>query len=565
MSHISLRRRNYVDAYWRRAAQTHNQAINYFKGKIKKYSPNTMSMSTHDLIYELGLSEEILLEKPLTKSKLDRVEIETLDIYEQSSGLNSKLNFIDILGKGVDGRVYHMEMDDNTPYALKKMPIIRPGIYARYALIRAYFNTDDVMDKQMIFLELLRHFKYVNQEEYDYFAYPEFEPVRRIISDIVITCKTFPVMSSYGHYERELKKIFNFYKHICINNIIRPHSDANNDVLATYFLSELVLDKKTPAFPLLYTSFKTNQRFTCNRKTFDIRKQINHQCKDEFDQYVYPYQYMAMEKLDMTLSDLINSPLFDRRFRHLQEICKNYLDVYAQIIFALLTAQISYAYVHNDLHAGNVMIKEYKGPLYYVIDKKVLDILESIEPLQGFELDNDGNVIFKLDVKVGICKIIDNGRSFMKTDQLDFGSMTNSYVARSDHINDYDHTNFNNDLLRFFAALYDPEFFDHLEIRREQNLSSDLEKRILDINSEVFFCYLDDEESKKDLFHAYGRCGNDKQCRDLFMKYGVLGFGKEPRCDIKEQRTPLNLIKYLDHFVSPNTNLNKVDFYFDMI
>lgn len=556
--------------YWKNEHTSFLYALNYFRQSIAKFSPNKIipkkdQRSKYDR-YNLDIDKSILVWEPLHHDILKDMSIEALSIYQDHSKLRNILEFGDVLGKGVQGTVYEMFLDFNghyRSYALKKTPIIDSRIYTKHILLEEYWSTVDFHDRWVIFNEIMRHLRALSEEEKFYFEYEEFSDLRRIITDLTITKKLFPALADHERYAKELEQLRNFYKYICLNNIVLPFSDANNDVIISYHCSKLVLEKMSPSFPLIYCSFKTNQKFPFHKKEFNLCEDVQIKCNERLKHKIYPQQFMAMEKMDMTLYELIKSEIFNIKTQDIQLICKRYLQIYAQIIIALLTAQKKYGYVNNDLHLKNIMIKRFKGPLYYVVNEKDLKDAHIIFPSYKFPRNKYGDIILELKVDVGLCKIIDNGRATLKTHNINIGSNTDIFNARYYKVENYNPRNFNNDLLKFFITMYEEEFFTLLFDRYEEGISSDLEKKILYINDEIFFCH-NDKNKRKDIFDIFEECGSNKQCNDMFFQFGMLGFGGKPKCDVEDQRKPDNLMKYLDHLCKPKIKHRKLKMCFKM-
>lgn len=560
----------HIYKYWKNETSSFLYALNYFRHNITKFSPNKIipkkdPKSKYDR-YVLDINKSILVSEPLDHDILKDMSVDALSIYENHSKLRYNLEFGNILGKGIQGVVYEMFLDYDGhyhSYALKRMPIIDSRIYTKHVLLEEYWSSVDFHDRWAIFNEIMRHLKNLSEEEKFYFEYEEFSHLRRIITDLTVTKMLFPTLADHERYKRELEELRKFYKYVCLNNIILPFSDANNDVIISYHCSKLVLEKMSPSFPLLYCSFKTNHTFPFRKEEFNLCKDIQIKCGDNLKRRIYPQQFMAMEKLDMTLHGLITSEIFDIKTQDIQLVCERYFQIYTQIILALLTAQKKYGYVNNDLHLNNIMIKKFKGPIYYVVNENDLRDAHIIFPVHKFPRDKNGDILLELKVDVGLCKIIDNGRATLNTHNINVGSNTDIFNARYCKVENYNPRNFNNDLLKFFITIYDEDFFNLLFDRYEKGVSSDLEKKILCINSEIFYCH-NDEKKKKDVFDIFEECGSNKQCNDMFYYFGMFGFGDKPRCEIKDQRKPDNLIKYLNHLCKPKIKHKKLKMCFRM-
>jgi len=95
----------------------------------------------------------------------------------------------------------------------------------------------------------------------------------------------------------------------------------------------------------------------------------------------YPTQLIFMEKLDLTLDDLLDeTKLSDREWS----------SILFQICFGLAVAQKNFHFVHNDLHSSNIMFSTTETTFLY------------------FEIDN---VFYKVPTYGKITKIIDFGRA----------------------------------------------------------------------------------------------------------------------------------------------------------
>ena len=557
--------------YWKDEYASFLFALNYFKRTITRCSPNKIvprinPTSKYDR-YDLGIDESLLVWSPLGDDVLKDMTIDALRVYQNHSNLSSTLEYGDIIGRGVQGTVHEMFFDFNghhRRYALKKMPIVSSKIYAKHVLLEEYWQATDIYDKQIIFNEILRHLRSLDQEEEFYFQHQQFSHLKRIIHDLIVVKNIFPILSDHGYYSKELEQLKKFYKYICLNNIILPFSDANNDVIVSHYCSTLVLEKMSPSFPLVYCSFKTNESFPFKQEQFNLCENIKNKCGKQFRRRVYPQQFMAMEKLDMTLYELVKGDMFDIKTQELELICERYLEIYSQIIIALLTAQKKYGYVNNDLHLNNIMIHQFKGPICYVLNENDLEHADIIFPLKKFPRNKNGDIILELKINTGLCKIIDNGRATLRLHDIEIGSNTDIFNARAHKVQNYNPRNFNNDLLKFFISMYDEDFFMFLFDRYEEGLSSALEEKILRINDEVFFCH-NGESEEKDIFDIFEECGSNEQCNEMFYQFGMFGFGNTPKCDVREQRTPDNLIKYLDHLCRPNIRHKKLKMCFKMI
>ena len=100
----------------------------------------------------------------------------------------------------------------------------------------------------------------------------------------------------------------------------------------------------------------------------------------------YPTQLIFLEKLDITFTELLQI----RKYDHNSWDNKELLSIFFQICFGLAVAQKYYYFVHNDLHASNIMFKNTKDNFIYFCDN---------------------NNYFKIPTFNKITKIIDFGRA----------------------------------------------------------------------------------------------------------------------------------------------------------
>jgi hypothetical protein len=117
---------------------------------------------------------------------------------------------------------------------------------------------------------------------------------------------------------------------------------------------------------------------------------------DDADYYAsfnnFPVQLIAMEKMSMTLSELLKKKKINDQ---------EWLAILFQVIFGLSVAQKNFNFTHNDLHSDNIMLKPTKIPyLYFHINK----------------------TYFRIPTFGKITKIIDFARAVFKVDEYRFFS-----------------------------------------------------------------------------------------------------------------------------------------------
>lgn len=558
---------------WKQNYFTYHLALNYFKKKIDRHSPCKIyeTSNRYSKYYKCGIKIDpyIVNNKFLEESDWKGIDIETLPIYENASKVENLFNLQNIEQEDEMDTSYKMHFiydGHRRKYTLKRINIIKPCVYTKYILLKTYFESFSTYEKNIILKELINQLEYIGEEELIYMNMYGFDDMNDIIFHISNMYESAFSSPDSGEFSDNLMKLYNFYKYICLFNIITSFSLTNNNIHIMYICNQLVLDKKSPSFSLIYSSFKTNDPFIFDNFNISINRTLKNLCKKCFDDNIYPSQYIAYESSDMSLRELLQTSYFNYRMQDFQKICKRYLVIYAQIIFALFTAQKTYGYVNNNLTVDNIMVKLFTGSLYYSIHEDELNYFNDIFPSDRFIRNKRGYVIFKLKTDVGICKITNHEQasiqfapSHSKLSRI--SSIENLFEFQNNELPKYDHENFNNDLLKFFIDLYDENFFDILFRRHERGISSKLERQIIDINEQVFYCKNDDD----DIFEVMGECQDDEECKLIFNKFGMYGFGQEPVCDIKRQRIPDTLIKHFYTFSRPKTKLKSHKLCFKMV
>ncbi len=128
--------------------------------------------------------------------------------------------------------------------------------------------------------------------------------------------------------------------------------------------------------------------------------ELNFESDDELDDSYYyahfkdfPVQLIAMEKMKMTLSDLLKeNKITDQEW----------LAILFQVIFGLAVAQKHFQFTHNDLHADNIMLKPTKVAYLYFSVKgafyriptfgkitKIIDFARAVFKVDGYQFFSD--------------------------------------------------------------------------------------------------------------------------------------------------------------------------------
>ena len=355
-----------------------------------------------------------------------------------------------------------------------------------------------------------------------------------------------------------------FYKYICLNMVLRSYSDANTESLAGLLCNKLVSQKITPGFGLIYTTFKTlvpfNEQGTLNyfKNTPDIIPRIQ--------QFKVPIQHIAMEFMPMTLANLFAQGSFNYKKFSLEEVTLRYLDLIFQVTTTLYSAQNTFKYVHNDLHASNIMVSPFRGPMIYYIDEANLPQHKNIFDTRKFPRDSKGRIIFSNDAEIGIYKIIDHGRASVTG--FNILSDTAGLIASTYGIDDYPLNDYSIDLLRLFVEMFDSHFYTALLININEGRADIFQQTLHNLFQQVFSCNLriNGEKMFVWMFDVRNReCEGDIDCQRLFDWFGMYGLGNGPRCERTESATPENILRHFNIFCDPELDIDAEPFKFNML
>ena len=532
--------------------EKYNIALKFFYHYIDKFSPIAIKESFdkrhQKYIYDLFLTKSFAPGGE-TRELLKNSSINDLDIYEDYRKIDKALATANIIGQGVQGTVYTVgileEGYDPFNAVLKKSAIIEPNIYAKYVLLNEWvkYKTPEVG----IMLE---------------------RELRRVYQDELYYLNKFGQYSESYDIEncKQMDDLRKLYNHICMDQVLNRNSDANIDVIVTWVTAGLVIDKKTPAFPLLYSSFKTNDPMSSDVGIVPAEDLLG-SFRYDVTKYIYPHQYMAIEKLDYTLYELLRSSLFDYDIFGFEKIAQRYLDIIAQATLALFTAQKNLSYVSNDAHSKNFMVKKYVGSIYYCIHPDDLPNTRKIFPEGIFTTGPNGYIVLEIKSDTGILKIIDQGRANIVVPGGIVGSRTTNFVAESYGVDNYDPLDFNNDLLRLFLELYDEEFVGILLDRIKNNVASDSEITLIDIYREAFQCREDQRGRIESLFKVRkNNCDQNATCQRIFDYFGAYGYGSGSGiCTITDKTTPDNIMKYLGSYNYTGCDVSDLSFCYSIM
>lgn len=532
-------------------------ALKYFYRVIDKFSPVGIYRHKGDNS-QYGDFNLYLKRVPnkYTSEYIANRDISELDIYDSPASILHEISISKIIGQGVQGTVYEMPIQiDNMKMdcVLKKASIIPPYIYMKYVLLNEWVNEFEPSSMRTIGTELSKILRYLHQDEIYYLN------------------KYSMKNSGYNiNNKTEMMELLGLYKYICMNEVLNKNSDANTDVLITWLCSNLVINKHTPAFPLLYTSFKTDDSLSSDVGVFatGIDEKILGIFKYDVTKYIYPHQYMAVEKLDTTLYEVLRGPLFDMNDNTMEVLSQRYMSLIAQLVFALFVAQKKLGYVSNDLHSMNVMLSTFVGEFFYTINEMDLDNVREIFPEDLFPSNDNGDIFIRIPTNIGLVKIIDQGRATISLNNgFEVGSRTTNFVAESYGVKDYDPHDFNNDLLRIMVEIYEPEFVSELLEREKMGISSNTERSLLGVFRQAFQCRHDDKGNLISLFQARKHiCDAEAFCQQVFDYFGAFGFGsQDEKCTITNKTTPDSLIKYLSMFSFTGAEKDDFGLYYSMI
>lgn len=483
------------------------------------------------------------------------------DIYDQPN-LN-KLRTIKTLVEKVDLSIALVKSRNNE-FVLKSFPVIRTDILNKFELLGQLINTDtenaDNDETRNMFRLFEQYIHAVDSIEDFYLDTGLFDNKKEKIREGIKMIKnSFTLIENskeviIGDFPsiEALETLYDFYNYICLNMIFRTYSEANAESIIGLFCNQLVLTKTAPGFCLTYGTFKTNSK--------ENTQFIPSNMKPSLDEYTHgiPMQHIAIEKMEKTLFDLIDEGFFSLEFYDMETVCERYLDLILQVTMSLYSAQKKYGFVHNDLHARNIMIKYYDGPIVYCIDEKKINHADKIFPPDHFPRDEDGFIKFKLSTKLGFYNIIDFGMAIIKTPKYEINSRTVELIAKTHRVDNYNPYNFNNDILKMFVSMYDNDF--HIKLLESFN-SGNPSPEVITLTyifEQVYTCHLADEDTMEWLFNVKeDKCGADDDCSLLFMFYGVYGYGDHPKCKNPNGAIPENLLKYFDIFCDPTIDMKK--------
>lgn len=363
-----------------------------------------------------------------------------------------------------------------------------------------------------------------------------------------------------------------FYKYICLNMLLRSHSDANTESLTGLLCNKLVTEKISPHFCLTYMAFKTlieinNELLPHIKHDYITNRMAKVNIIDKVEEYTIPIQHIAMEQMTITLTKHFRNDFFNINVHTIDVVTTRYLDLIFQLSTALFSAQKQFNYVHNDLHSSNIMLKDFTGDMYYYMNERVLGSDVTMFPRKLFPRDKYGNIIFKNIPQRGIYKIIDHGRASVKTYDHSIVSRTPDLVARSYGVNDYQNHDYNIDLLRVLIESYDKKYYDALKYRIENNRATKKDRCIFNILKQAFTCHVDTEkEHVKGLFDVRRReCKDDIDCNRMFDWFGVYGYGDKPKCERTNKTIPQNILRHFSIFCDPTIDIRKVPLAFNML
>lgn len=547
----------FIEPMFKEAIWKYAIALDFFFYEIDHFSPVGIfpveNANTSEISYVLDADNQ-LPQDPSTLKEINSGTIEDLKrygIYEDPRRVEMMLENSRILGKGVQGTVYNMTIDDGVRMiecVMKKAPIVPIHIYTKYILLNEWKNTKNPIVRTQLSIAL-----------------------RRAHQDEVYNFRRFRVPLDNHDLDNEdtVSLLLALYRRMCVEEVLSNNSDSNVDVLVSWLCSDLVLERRTPAFPLLYASFKTDDPLSSKNGLYPegFDESVLGSFRYDVTKYTYPHQYMAIEKLDFTLYELLRSPMFKMGDVPLQVLCRRYMSVIGQLVLALFTAQKSINYTSNDLHSQNVMVSEYVGDIYYSVNLDDLPNLREIFPKKLFKTDAHGNIVLIIDTDFGICKIIDQGRANVDVDGVKVGSRTTNFVAEQYGIYDYDPLDPNNDLLRILVEIYDNEFVTHLIERQRQNLSTPTEANLLKLFRQAFQCKRNEQGVIESLFKVRkDQCKNKAICNQSFDYFNKFGFGTgDMVCTITDKTTPDSLMPYLSMYNCNNCNKEDLKLCYSMI
>ena len=304
---------------------------------------------------------------------------------------------------------------------IKGFQIYNP-IFSLYFHIHNTKNANKLIDINRRY----RLIEIIKSEDYNYnshkllkgYVYNDFLKESKEM-DIFCKCISIldPIYIMMNNYKIKNDLLPNNYIYNFQNKINNLNNSAYIDTFFSYIVSELVISKKLPSFPLYYGSINgiideyredisdeyseyiTERWFHKNiGDIFTIDLYISELSSDtdsinsdssisyyEEDDFIckfkdIPVQYLFIEKLEGTLEDFLQEDI-------------NYeliISSLFQIIFALAYLQKHYQFTHNDLHINNIMYKKTETSyLYYKYN----------------------NIYFRIPTFGYIFKIIDFGRS----------------------------------------------------------------------------------------------------------------------------------------------------------
>lgn len=295
---------------------------------------------------------------------------------------------------------------------LKKSPIYDPGVWKRYIAL----NILQELKKQYISLsardQAIQKYTYERQ------------------AGQIVNAANFVLQSHWTSipYDEMAATIETRYLNKAFYSI---NTAAYIDALVTYIGSKLVENNLSPAFPLLYGTFRVLDSNFFDAATESILgKEVQN----------IPMQVIIEEKLSGGLKDLLTSSgwLFVDSLNAVKQIqrrqsatfnIRHLVSVFAQIVFGLFSAQKIFNFVHNDLHWQNIMYEEV--PATHAIYYK-----------------SEDNSIYKIPTYGKLLKFIDFGRSRINVDNLELFSAETLEVDPRWSVD-----SFNNDLLRITSVI----------------------------------------------------------------------------------------------------------------
>tara|TARA_B100000524_G_scaffold345470_1_gene244133 strand:+ start:659 stop:1930 length:1272 start_codon:yes stop_codon:yes gene_type:complete len=207
-----------------------------------------------------------------------------------------------------------------------------------------------------------------------------------------IFIKEIPLLSYNSNIIDDYCFNIDYCNYRMFNYIYNANSPANIEIFITYLTSKITELNICPSFCINYGCYLVNMK----KKTYMVDKRlICNECKyyeKNGDYFIennnIPTYLLAIENIDYDFEFLYNKNLIDYNL---------FTSIIFQCFSAIIITNNTYYIKHNDLHIGNIMLKNTNQKyLYYTLD----DIIYKI-PTFGF-----------------IVKIIDWGRATCNIDNI---------------------------------------------------------------------------------------------------------------------------------------------------